>query len=687
MGKWWISSLALALAACETLAVPANNSCTNAIAVSEGTFSIDTRDATTDGPTEGACAFDGDNQIGRDIWYCYTASASGQVSVSLCGSSFDSKMAVYRGCTCPTAANSSITCDDDGCGSAGGPSELTFSATAGQSYLIRIGGFTDPRIGVARTGVGKMTITNTAGGGGTGGPPNNSCSKPIAVSDGSFTFDTRGATTDGPNESACALDGDHQIGKDVWYCYTASRTGTVTFSLCSSNYDSKMAVYKGCGCPTTDNMASVCDDDGCGTTGGASQVKLTVLAGKSYMVRIGGFTNPSTHVTATGTGTLKISFDGLPDLVFNGAAANPKIITKTFSTSDCAVNECATPGTRKLINFTGELWNIGQADLVLGNPAANTLYKFDPCHGHYHIQGFADYRLIDSGGQVAAGLKFGFCIREDRRISASAPPNPVYNCSNQGLQRGWADVYGANLPCQWIDITGVPRGSYTLQMTTNPDHFLPESNFGNNTTNVPVQIPADTGSAASITLWTSVHTHSGLGPLAIGLAPTRTGNGGTGPVVESRVGGIRIIQVTFNKSVTLANPAGVTVTGYLTDASGTRSGISTFSHSTVSMAAPNVLQILFNAGQLPDRGCYTITLNPAIIAEGISGDNNCMIRSLVGDVTQNGSVQASDVTYVQSKTGASVAREPWIDVDLSGAIGSGDASVVQSRVGAIVLCP
>src|SRR5204863_100443 len=54
---------------------------------------------------------------------------------------------------------------------------------------------------------------------------------------------------------------------------------------------------------------------------------------------------------------------------------------------------------------------------------------------------------------------------------------------------GWADIYSAGLPCQYIDITGVPPGNYVLQMIVNPDGLLPESNMANNETRVAVTIP------------------------------------------------------------------------------------------------------------------------------------------------------------------------------------------------------
>jgi hypothetical protein len=112
---------------------------------------FDNVDATTDGPDEpGTCDFFSYTQIDADIWYRYTASCTGDVTVSLCGSGYDTKLAVY-GDTCPTGA-SAIACNDDNCGGTT-QSELTFSAVAGSEYLIRIGGYN------GAMGTGTLTIS------------------------------------------------------------------------------------------------------------------------------------------------------------------------------------------------------------------------------------------------------------------------------------------------------------------------------------------------------------------------------------------------------------------------------------------------------------------------------------------------------------------------------------------------
>jgi hypothetical protein len=85
-----------------------------------------------------------------NIWYCYTASCTGNVTVSLLGSSYDTVLAVYKGCGCYPTADNMIGCNDDA--GASQQSEIAFAATAGGQYLIEVGGYG------SETGQGLLSI-------------------------------------------------------------------------------------------------------------------------------------------------------------------------------------------------------------------------------------------------------------------------------------------------------------------------------------------------------------------------------------------------------------------------------------------------------------------------------------------------------------------------------------------------
>lgn len=128
-----------------------NDSCQTPIDIGEGVRSFSNIDATTDGKDEPTqCVILDYTQIDSDIWYRYTATCTDTVVASLCCSAFDTKMVVYPGSDCPDD-QPLLVCSDDDCGT-GTTSRVTFSAVAGESYMIRIGGFEGEQ------GAGEMSI-------------------------------------------------------------------------------------------------------------------------------------------------------------------------------------------------------------------------------------------------------------------------------------------------------------------------------------------------------------------------------------------------------------------------------------------------------------------------------------------------------------------------------------------------
>lgn len=144
---------------------PANDACENSVPLVETITPYTTAGATTDGPAlpsgpqPNGCD-EGDGIIfNADIWYDYTSPSDGTVTVDLCsGTGYDSRVAVYSGCGCPATTPATLECNDDGCGTVNGPSKLTFQATAGQCYKIRIGGQNDD------SGTGLLVVSNSGTG-------------------------------------------------------------------------------------------------------------------------------------------------------------------------------------------------------------------------------------------------------------------------------------------------------------------------------------------------------------------------------------------------------------------------------------------------------------------------------------------------------------------------------------------
>lgn len=125
----------------------------------------------------------------------------------------------------------------------------------------------------------------------------------------------------------------------------------------------------------------------------------------------------------------------------------------------------------------------------------NADFIYHPTHNHFHFTDFASYDLLirDSKGAyrptVKKGNKTSFCIIDSIPVSFLGSSYSGFHGSYdfcdahmQGLSAGWADVYTAVLPDQWIDLgsTSLANGQYAILTVADPMNHLRESNDQNN---------------------------------------------------------------------------------------------------------------------------------------------------------------------------------------------------------------
>ncbi len=125
------------------------------------------------------------------------------------------------------------------------------------------------------------------------------------------------------------------------------------------------------------------------------------------------------------------------------------------------------------------------------NPSAGKFFEYACAHRHIHFKSFADYRLLNAQGSVAAtGHKQSFCLMDLAAANGdgSCPAFNHFSCGNQGIHAGCADIYSSSLPCSFVDVTAVAGGDYTLEVKLDPLDAINESNEGNNVVRVPVHI-------------------------------------------------------------------------------------------------------------------------------------------------------------------------------------------------------
>ena len=137
-----------------------------------------------------------------------------------------------------------------------------------------------------------------------------------------------------------------------------------------------------------------------------------------------------------------------------------------------------------------------QGGHIIGRVRAGTMgFDSKKGHNHWHFEQFAQYKLLNSGKQLAVSShKVGFCIAPTDPVDL-LQPGAVWQPSYLGLGGqcgsttalwvqefmpvGWGDTYFQQIAGQSFDITKVPNGTYYIEIAANPLKVLHESDTSN----------------------------------------------------------------------------------------------------------------------------------------------------------------------------------------------------------------
>ncbi len=266
--KTWKLMLAGSLVAAAggaALAGVGSDSCGSAEPITgPGTYPFNTTGATQDGfPSCGIDDGTGAFYPSDDVWFAYTPSTPGQANIVVTVS--PELQAAHLLVTTACTGGDELVCSPD----AGPYSEgFNFSTAAGQTYLIRLGGYTS----FGYVGAGSFTITEAAA------PDNDTCDGALDVGAGIYTWDDTAAGQDGPAGSCTPATPQ----RDVWYRYFASTNGnaviTVGTSVQNTNFDSTITVFDAC-----DGNEVLCASR---PGGGRYWAGFPVVNGGEYLVRL-----------------------------------------------------------------------------------------------------------------------------------------------------------------------------------------------------------------------------------------------------------------------------------------------------------------------------------------------------------------------------------------------------------------
>jgi len=293
--------------------------------------------------------------------------------------------------------------------------------------------------------------------------------------------------------------------EETWYSFTPADTGVYVFATCGAACPTKIWVYDRCaGIFTSEiQLGTIAYTlDGCPDS--AASIHLNLEAGRDYYLRVRyqepgcsaepipysltylgpvvGCTDPTAcnyePLATVNSGICLYPGDpacpNAPDFLMNQDYLLSTLEFVDMYNADACLVEAGCLrglGTRYIIRFATQILNIGEADYYIGKTPEDinepsTQFVYDPCHQHWHYMGYADYILYNSeGDRVPIGQKTGFCVLDAFCFGTERK----YNCVNMGISANCGDVYGPDTPCQWIDITDLPAGDYTMVIRVNWD--------------------------------------------------------------------------------------------------------------------------------------------------------------------------------------------------------------------------
>jgi len=206
------------------------------------------------------------------VWWRWRVPASGEITISTEGSSFDTLLAVYTG---SAVSNLSLVASNDDVNAAIGirTSEVIFNATAGQILQVAVDGY-DGAWGDIRLTMGPVVR-----------PPNDTFTNRIVVAGSSLVVT-------GANVRATRETGEPQhagqIGeRSVWWSWTVPNSGSFAVLTEGSSFDTLLGVYTGISVTNLSLVAS--NNDASPPAVRTSLVIFDATAGQAFQIAVDGF--------------------------------------------------------------------------------------------------------------------------------------------------------------------------------------------------------------------------------------------------------------------------------------------------------------------------------------------------------------------------------------------------------------
>ena len=246
---------------------------------------------------------------GASVWWKWQAPVNGEVIFDTLGSNFDTVMGVYTGAA--VDALTEVASNDDDPYGTGTQSVVTFIATAGTTYYIAVDGYG------AETG--DITLNWLLA-------LNDDFTDAEVITGTSGTLDILYTNTYASKETGEPAHAGNAGGASLWWSFTPTVDGPVTFDTDGSGINTLLAVYTG---SAVDALTEVTSNDDDQNLSPRSLAAFMAVAGTTYYITVDGYNGA--------TGNINLSWD----TVLNDDFAD-KITLAGFSASYSGSNRGAT---------------------------------------------------------------------------------------------------------------------------------------------------------------------------------------------------------------------------------------------------------------------------------------------------------------------------------------------------------
>lgn len=270
----------------------------------------------------------------------------------------------------------------------------------------------------------------------------------------------------------------------VWFRYHAFARGPLTLSLRGAPAESRIVLFQQRNFPLA--FGSILSLG----LAPAQTVTFPTTLSTTYVIAVLSPRSAGTDFTLEWSQAVPADND--IDLAIAPESIRPQVQIREYKAADEAevVDKCAKVGVRRLLAVDFDVYNMGKEDLVLGEDYMSPWSAYSTAEMWWRFIGFWRIEMRNAQGQIVAFVEPPMIpsFSGTRRWNPQGSSVKRFNFDHQGLRGGWMQKVQSYWACQFIDITDIPPGDYSVDVVVDPWNRIPETREDNNRVTFPVTV-------------------------------------------------------------------------------------------------------------------------------------------------------------------------------------------------------